>query len=77
MLRVIGRRAVEVPLPPRSKFDSMKEEDLYLALEGALSNSTRLATSFPHSAEAPAELQYLQIELETALAVVQAIRRKQ
>lgn len=77
VLRIRGRRAVEEPLP-ETRFDHWATEDLYLALETAVAETTNLLDSFQRCdhQQQEAVLERCDVKLRTALQALTAMRRR-
>ena len=70
------RKSGGVPIPEESRYDRLSSESLWLGLEGNLSMSTHLIDVSRASKEPDRELSLIQTELESAVASVKALRRK-
>ena len=65
-----------LPIPEESRYDRLSSESLWLGLEGNLSMSTHLIDVSRASKEPDRDLSLIQTELESAVASVKALRRK-
>jgi hypothetical protein len=72
------RRREKVPIPERSRFDRMSQEDLFLLLESGLGTATHLLDLFRATTaeEKGPLLANVQTALEDALAATKSMRRK-
>jgi hypothetical protein len=76
VFRLVGRKLPPPPLEP-TRLDRLTSEDLYLAMETALANSTHLADRYRSERDNRAQiLALLETEALTTLQSCQALRRK-